>query len=472
MSLAYLDPGNLESSLQLGSYTQFQLVWVLWWATVMGLVLQEMSARLGLVAGVDLAQAVRAEYPRWLNYVIYVMMEIAVIGADIQEVVGSGIAISLLSNGYVAVWVGCLITGFDTFTFLIVQYAGVRYLEAMICLLIGTMAVCFFINWGASETDATLLLEGWVVPMLPAYALTQAVGTVGAVIMPHNLYLHSGLVLSRKVKRESPNRVYAAIWYARIEAAAALLMSFFINLAIIAANAAPFFNSTCAELDGGPYACLLPSDIADSSSDDCDLPAVSCLQRSTGLYGVCDEIGLQVEGKAMSNALGKSALYIWAVGLLAAGQSSTMVCTYAGQIIMGGCLQIELAPWKRVAITRIFALGPALLVALSTVENQKLFNNINEYLNILQSVQLPFAMLPVLHFASSKRHLGRFASGPILFAVTCCLAFLVLSVNVLLVVQVTALRRPSDGPPTALRRPSDGPLTALRWPSDGPPMAL
>jgi hypothetical protein len=119
MSLAYLDPGNLESSLQQGAYTGFSLVWVLWWATVMGLVLQEMSARLGLATGRDLAQTVRAEYPRWLNYVIYVMMEIAVIGADIQEVVGSGVALNLMTG--MPVWLGCLITGIDTFTFLAVQ---------------------------------------------------------------------------------------------------------------------------------------------------------------------------------------------------------------------------------------------------------------------------------------------------------------------------------------------------------------
>jgi len=165
------------------------------------------------------------------------------------------------------------------------------------------------------------------------------------------------------------------------------------------------------------------------------VPALRGCTAPGNVSGTCDELGLQLEGRALADALHSNALYVWAVGLLAAGQASTMVCTYAGQIIMGGCLQIELAPWKRVAITRIFALGPALAVALSTVENQKLFININEYLNILQSVQLPFAMLPVLHFASSKRLLGRFASGPILFGATCALAFLVLSVNVILIVQ-------------------------------------
>jgi NRAMP (natural resistance-associated macrophage protein)-like metal ion transporter len=258
MSLAYLDPGNLESSLQQGAYTNFKLVWVLWWATVMGLILQEMAARIGLVTGMDLAQMVRAFYPRWLNVAVYFMMEIAVIGADIQEVVGSGVAINLLTSGALPVWAGCLITAIDTFTFLAVQYFGVRYLEALVCVLIGTMSICFFINWGSTQADAAQFFEGWVVPTVPSYGLTQAVGTIGAVIMPHNLYLHSGLVLSRKVKRQSPHKVYDAIWYARIESAGALLFAFFINAAVVATNSATFFSESCTNLTGGPYACMDP----------------------------------------------------------------------------------------------------------------------------------------------------------------------------------------------------------------------
>jgi len=151
--------------------------------------------------------------------------------------------------------------------------------------------------------------------------------------------------------------------------------------------------------------------------------------------GRCGELGLSSEGYALKEALGDASLYIWALGLLAAGQASTMVCTYAGQMIMGGCLQIQLAPWKRVALTRFFALGPALFVAVSTGSDSSLFNNINQYLNVLQSVQLPFAMLPVLHFTASKSLLGRFASSPTLFAVCCALALLVISINVMLVVE-------------------------------------
>ena len=129
-----------------------------------------------------------------------------------------------------------------------------RYLEALIFVLIGTMSICFFINWGSSGADAGMLLRGWIVPTMPSYALTQTVGTIGAVIMPHNLYLHSGLVLSRKIKRTSPHRVHAAIWYARIEAAGALLFAFFINLAVVATNSATFYAPSCANLSGGPCA--------------------------------------------------------------------------------------------------------------------------------------------------------------------------------------------------------------------------
>lgn len=398
-----------------------------------------MSARLGLVTGFDLAQTVRAEYPRWLTYVIYVQMEIAVIGADIQEVVGTGISINLITSGYVPVWAGCLITSIDTLSFLAIQYFGVRYLEAVIVLLISMMSVCFFINWGASNTDAAALLTGWIVPTLPSYAVTQAVGTIGAVIMPHNLYLHSGLVLSRKINRASPHRVNDAIQYARIESAVALLFSFFINLAVVAVNADKFYSPVCAEASAGPFACLHPSALGENQSA-LVLPGIGgegapCFVDRTQSSGVCAELGLQSEGYALRRALGPASLYIWALGLFAAGQAATMVCTYAGQIIMGGCLDVQLAPWKRVAFTRIFALGPALAVAASTYSNQKLFNNINEYLNVLQSVQLPFAMLPVLHFTASKKLLGGFRSGTCFMVISVLLAALVIAVNVVLVIQ-------------------------------------
>merc|ERR1712048_662582 len=159
----------------------------------------------------------------------------------------------------------------------------------------------------------------------------------------------------------------------------------------------------------------------------CNLP--------TGGNGICNDIGLNGEGNALKHGIGGSALYIWAIGLLAAGQAATMTCTYAGQIIMGGCLEIRLAPWKRVAFTRAIALGPSILVAATTVGNDSVYNAINEYLNVLQSVQLPFAMLPLLNFTSKSGIMGRFRSQPIVLLINFCLAAIVLAVNGLLVFQ-------------------------------------
>merc|ERR1712136_486279 len=337
------------------------------------------------------------------------------------------------TNGKVAVWIGCIITGVDTFTFLAVHYLGVRYLEMLICGLISTMTVCFFYNWAESGTDGGALVYGWAVPSIKAYAVTQAVGTIGAVIMPHNLYLHSGLVQSRKGNRRNPHKVNDAIKYNLIESSLALLTSFFINLAIVATNSANFYNPTCAEISsGGPLACLSPKALA--AGDE----AVQTCTLGNGGSGVCAEIGLEKEGIALAHGLGNYAMYIWALGLLAAGQASTMTCTYAGQVIMGGFLQIELAPWKRVALTRAMALIPSIAVAASTVGNPTLFNNMNEYLNVLQSVQLPFAMLPLLHITAQKQLMGRFVSSFVAKLMNFCIAVIVMVTNVFLMVQFVA----------------------------------
>ena len=457
MSLAYLDPGNLESNLQMGAYTRYELIWVLWWATFGGLILQEMSARIGLVTGKDLAQTVREAYPRWVSLAVYACMEVAVVGSDIQEVIGSGIALNLLSNGYIHIWVGCLITALDTFTFLAVGIFGVRYLEGFICACVFIMMICFFrIWWTIGLEDRDALLAGWAFPRVPAYGFQQAVATIGAVIMPHNLYLHSGLVLSRKVERASEQRVFNSIWYARIESAVALAVSFAINLAVVAVNASSsFFAAECAEAEDGPFACLSPLAFSLLNSNGptemvsakqteipCTIPGVGGGRTGEAaegaMHGVCGEIGLENAGLALASNGRESALYIWALGLLAAGQASTMVCTYAGQIIMSGILQIEFAPWKRVALTRCIAIGPSLVVALLASKQPGLLNTVNECVNVMQSLLLPFAMLPVLAFSASEARLGRFASSPALIAVSIVLAGIVMATNFVLAWRVVA----------------------------------
>lgn len=295
------------------------------------------------------------------------------------------------------------------------------------------MGICFSLNWLQTSTNTSDLLYGWAVPGLPSVAAIQlAIGTVGSTVQPHNLYLHSGLVLSRKVPRTSARRVNDAIWYTRIECVCALLLAFYINLAVVATNDAKFYSPECAALSGGPFACL---PIEGGASDGDDDVSCTAAHAHPGAAGVCGELGLLEEGYALEAKLGHVSLYVWAVGLLAAGQASTMVCTYAGQIIMGGCLEISLAPWKRVALTRTLALGPALAVAVYTAPDPALFSNINEYLNVLQSIQLPFAVLPVLRFTSSERLMGIFRTRRALLAVTYFIAIFLIAVNFYLVAQ-------------------------------------
>ena len=198
MSLAYIDPGNLESDLQQGAYTGGTLIWITWWSTVLGFLLQEMSARIGLATGCDLAQLVRQHYPRWLSISVYVMMEIAVIGADIQEVIGTAVGLRLLFG--LQLWVGCLITVADTFTFMLVQRLGARYFEAVICSMIFVVAACLIANALQAGAEPSELFDGWLRPQLLPWAGELADATLGAVIQPHNLYLHSALVLARNLK--------------------------------------------------------------------------------------------------------------------------------------------------------------------------------------------------------------------------------------------------------------------------------
>jgi natural resistance-associated macrophage protein 2 len=366
MSIAYLDPGNLESDLQAGAVAGYSLIWVLFWATVMGFAFQVLSLRLGVVTGNDLAQICRREYPRPVAYAVWVMTEIAIIGSDIQEVIGSAIAMNILFG--LKLWVGVLITALDTFTFMFLHFFGVRKLEAFFGFLITVMAVCFAVFFGIGGPDAGSILEGMVLPRIPKGSLEQGVGMLGAVVMPHNLFLHSSLVLSRQVHRNHPSRIREANYYFTIEAAISLFVSFLINVCVVAVFATGFYVS------GHPRT----------------------------------DIGLKTAGDDLLHRFGKGAQIVWAVGLLAAGQSSTMTGTFAGQYVMEGFLQLKITPWARTLFTRTIALGPALAVAI--VAHNEL-DVLDEYLNVLQSVQLPFAMLPVFFFNCSSVIMGQFAMG-------------------------------------------------------------
>ncbi|DBA02271.1 TPA: hypothetical protein N0F65_007681 [Lagenidium giganteum] len=425
MSIAYVDPGNLESDLQAGAYGGYQLTWVLFSATVMGFFLQVLAARLGVVTGKNLAEMCTIVYPRWASLTLWVMTEIAIVGSDIQEVLGSAIAFQILFK--LPLWAGCLITGLDTVTFLALHRYGIRKLEAFFVLLIAVMLVCFCLNFVRGGIEVVDVMGGFV-PKVQHYAVTQAVGILGAVIMPHNIFLHSALVQTRKVDHRNQRKVHEANKYFAIEAGGALFVSFLINLAVLGVFSKGFFSPDCAatyDNEGVNTACV-PGGIADG-------PAYGHCTLANGNSGVCQAIGLSQAGTALSGMLGGYAEIIWAIGLLAAGQSSTMTGTYAGQFVMEGFLNLRLAPWKRVALTRCVALVPALIVAVLSERHPQDSDRMDEFLNVLQSIQLPFALLPVLVFTSSKRIMGRFANSTHTICVGWALGMIVCAINLYLV---------------------------------------
>lgn len=426
MSLAYLDPGNLEADLQQGAYTGYKILWVLFWCTCMGLFLQVLAARLGVVTGKHLAQMCvdpKHGYSRPVAMALWVCTELAIIGSDVQEVVGSAIAFKILFG--FPLWVGALITACDTFTFLGLHAFGVRKLEAFIAVLIGTMCGCFWVTFVLSKPNVGKIFEGIVVPSAEPYMANQAVGTIGAVIMPHNIFLHSALVLSRQLDRKKTRKVAESAKYNAIESSLSLLFSFVINVAVVGTYAATFYKKECANEDGGPYAW-----VKDESGE-----------------GTCQTIGLADTQDALTHTLGKSAKFVWAFGLLAAGQASTMTGTFAGQYVMEGFIQMKVAAWKRLAVTRSIALVPSVLVAIAASHNQSTSDNVDEWLNILQSVQLPFALLPVLHFTSSEAVMGTFKNSRTVKLIGWILATVVIMTNFYILVQFI-VDQSSDAPHT------------------------
>ncbi|KAF5192506.1 Metal transporter [Thalictrum thalictroides] len=391
MSIAFLDPGNLEGDLQSGAIAGYSLLWLLMWATIMGLLIQLLSARLGVATGRHLAELCRDEYPNWARYLLWFMAELALIGADIQEVIGSAIAIKILSNGFLPLWAGVLITAIDCFIFLFLENYGVRKLEAVFAILIATMAISFAWMFGETKPNGKELLIGVLVPKLSSRTIRQAVGVVGCVIMPHNVFLHSALVQSRKVDVSKKGRVQEALNYYSIESTIALLISFMINLFVTTVFAKGFYGSAKA-----------------------------------------DSIGLVNAGQYLQEKYGGGLfpiLYIWGIGLLAAGQSSTITGTYAGQFIMGGFLNLRLKKWMRALITRSFAIVPTIIVALVFDTSESALDVLNEWLNVLQSVQIPFALIPLLCLVSKESVMGTFKIGSTLKTAAWTVAALVIVIN-------------------------------------------
>ncbi|XP_075447726.1 natural resistance-associated macrophage protein 2 isoform X3 [Ascaphus truei] len=394
MSIAYLDPGNIESDLQSGSVAGFKLLWVLLTATIIGLLLQRLAARLGVVTGLHLAEMCNRQYPKVPRIMLWLMVELAIIGSDMQEVIGSAIAINLLSVGIIPLWGGVLITIIDTFFFLFLDKYGLRKLELLFGILISIMAVTFGYEYVKVKPDQGQLLKGMFFPYCEGCGtpqLEQAVGIVGAVIMPHNMYLHSALVKSRDINRANKREVREANKYFFIESSIALFLSFIINVFVVAVFAEAVFGKTNEEV----YEVCL-----NSSSPQSNLFA----NKTSPL-----EIDIYKGGVILGCYFGPVALYIWAVGILAAGQSSTMTGTYSGQFVMEGFLNLKWSRFARVILTRSIAITPTLLVAI--FQDVEHLTGMNDFLNVLQSLQLPFALIPILTFTSLRSVMNEFANG-------------------------------------------------------------
>ncbi|KAI7873696.1 NRAMP family, partial [Mucor mucedo] len=360
------DPGNLESDLQTGAVAGTKLLWLLLWAHVIGLIFQLLSARLGTITGKHLAQLIRQNYSTRLTLVLWAFAQIAIIGADILEIVGTAVALHILLR--LPLWAGVLMTATDTFTFMMIQRYGIRRLEAFFMVLITMMAVCFWVELVKSQPNVKEILEGVLIPNIPKNAEFQAVAMLGAIVMPHNMFLHSALVMSRDLGTQpSIRKLKEANFYFAIESGLALSVSFFVNLAIVVVFAKVFYK---------------PDQIG-----------------TMKLPGLDDaDIGL-------SGTLGSAAKYLWAAGLLAAGQSSTMTGTLAGQFVTEGFFgNIFKKDWHRVAATRSISLIPGMLVAIFAVDH---FDTMGELLNVLQSVCLPTVLIPIIKLSTSSTILSK-----------------------------------------------------------------
>lgn len=418
MSIAFLDPGNIESDLQAGAVAEFKLLWVLLWATVLGLLCQRLAARLGVVTGKDLGEICHLYYPKVPRILLWLTIELAIVGSDMQEVIGTAISFNLLSAGRIPLWGGVLITIVDTFFFLFLDNYGLRKLEAFFGFLITIMALTFGYEYVVARPSQGALLKGLFLPSCPGCGqpeLLQAVGIVGAIIMPHNIYLHSALVKSREVDRTRRGDVREANMYFLTEATIALFVSFIINLFVMAVFGQAFYQQTneeafniCANSSLHNYAKIFPRDNNTVSVD------------------------IYQGGVILGCLFGPAALYIWAVGLLAAGQSSTMTGTYAGQFVMEGFLKLRWSRFARVLLTRSCAILPTVLVAV--FRDLRDLSGLNDLLNVLQSLLLPFAVLPILTFTSMPAVMQEFANGWLSKVITSCIMALVCAINLYFVI--------------------------------------
>jgi len=388
VSVGYMDPGNWATDIEGGSRYGYALIWVLVMSNIMAIVLQSLSARLGIVYRKDLAQVNRETYPPVINFCLYILAEIAIAACDLAEVIGMAIGLHLLF-GLPLIW-GVTITIFDTFLLLYLQKLGIRKMEAFIISLIAIIFVSFAIELAFVKPSITEILSG-IKPTLPDdYALYITIGIIGATVMPHNLYLHSALVQTRKIGDDDASKRVAIKWNF-IDSTIALNLALFVNAAILILAGAVFFKH--------------------------------------GMLGVNSiENAHQLLTPLVGNAW---APILFAVALIAAGQSSTVTGTLAGQIIMEGYLQLRINPWLRRIMTRSLAVIPAFITILIAGEDK--MTDLLIFSQVILSIQLAFAIIPLIFSVTNKRMMKNFTIKPWLLIISLLITTVILYLNIKMV---------------------------------------
>ena len=388
VSVGYMDPGNWSTDLSAGAEYKYKLLWVVGVASLMAIFLQVIAARLGVATGKDLAQCCRDWYPKWTRWPNWLLCEIAIGACDLAEALGSAVALNLLFH-IPLLW-AMIITGADVLLLLALQHFGMRTIEAVILLLVATIAGCYFLEIFVLPQTQPSFREMGVALFTPSlhgvgYANDTttmaflAIGIIGATVMPHNLYLHSALVQSRQLQRDEKS-IATAIRFNTIDSTVALTVAFFINAAILVLAAMVFYGKSSAVSGGQTY-------VFDANTD-----------------------WIRVAYLTLAPLLGTvAASFLFAIGLLASGQASTITGTLAGQVVMEGFMHWRIAPWLRRVLTRGLAILPAIFI-IGIRGN----SSVNDLLNLSQVVlalQLPLAMFPLLHFTSSRRRMGKWKLG-------------------------------------------------------------
>jgi manganese transport protein len=382
VSVGYMDPGNWGTDLAAGAQFKYGLLWVVALASLMAIFMQVISARLGVVTGKDLAQCCRDWYPTWTRVPNWLFCELAIGACDLAEVLGSAVALNLLFN-IPLLW-AVIITGCDVLLLLGLQRFGMRTIEAVVLLLVTTMGACYFIEIFVLPQTRPSFAEMGRAMIRPEIAqsgmLVIAIGIIGATVMPHNLYLHSALVQSRQLQKDDPS-IRNGILFNTIDATVALTVAFFVNAGILVLAALVFYGKASVTVPGVEVITFSP-----------------------------DSDWIRVAYLTLAPLLGTTAAStLFAVALLASGQSSTITGTLAGQVVMEGFMHWRIRPWLRRLITRMLAIIPAVLII--GIRGNSSVTDLLILSQVVLALQLPFAMFPLLHFTSSRKRMGKWRNG-------------------------------------------------------------